>query len=197
MGDMLSFSKSLSASRNKYFIILKPAEQSLFGYYERFGYKTVFTKKTAEINNDFQCTDEFSNNESIKKEIIKSRDNIFNSINYFKWDNKAVEFAIRHHEYFGGKCFKTPNGYVLYYIKDDILFIKENTISDETEFLKAINSLCKKNDANSVRIELPYNFKINCDKYEISDSGMILPLNNKAEEMILSLNNAYLNLALD
>ena len=197
MGDMLSFSESLSASRNKYFIALKPAEKSLFGYYGRFGYKTVFTKKTAEIVCDFSNIHEFGFDDANAEKKSESRDNIFEHINYFKWDSDSVEFAISHHEYFGGKIFGTKNGYILYFVKDEVLYIRENTLSDNDEFLKVINYLCNLNGTHSVVAELPSDYHIECIKYEISDSGMILPLNNKAEEMILSLNNAYLNLALD
>ena len=192
MAQMLSFAKSLSESRNKYFIVLKPGEKSLFGYYEKFGYKTVFSNKIVEIN-DFHHNQITAITKNITCETIKSRDNIFDNINYFKWDSDAVAFAIKHHEYFGGNYYSDSDGYILYYIKDSVLFVKESTISDNEKLLDIIGS----DNIKSVRIELPVNFDIACNNCRISDSGMILALNEKAEELASGLKNAYLNLALD
>ena len=192
MAQMLSFAKSLSESRNKNFIVLKPGEKSLFGYYEKFGYKTVFSNKIVEIN-DFHHNQITAINKNITCETLKSREKVFGNINCFKWDSDAVVFAIKHHEYFGGNCYSDSDGYILYYIKDDVLFVKESTISDNDKLLNIIGS----DNIKSIRIELPVDSDIACNNYEISDSGMILPLNNNAEELSSGLKNAYLNLALD
>lgn len=197
MSDMLGFTKSLSVSRNKQFIILKPGEESLYGYYEKFGYKSVFTKKTIKINDNFNAVEEIKSENNFLSDILISRDNLLNKTDYFRWDSDAIEFAISHHKHFGGECFLSKNGYIFYYVDNNILFIKENTLSDKSEFLKILSYLKNQYKTNSVIADLPFNYEIPCDKSEISDSGMILPLNKDAENLISGLKNAYLNLALD
>lgn len=197
MSDMLGFAKSLSISRNKQFIILKPGEESLYGYYEKFGYKSVFTKKTIKINDNFNAVEEIKSENNFLSDILISRDNLLNKTDYFRWDSDAIEFAISHHKHFGGECFLSKNGYIFYYVDNNILFIKENTLSDKSEFLKILSYLKNQYKTNSVIADLPFNYEIPCDKSEISDSGMILPLNKDAENLISGLKNAYLNLALD
>lgn len=197
MSDMLGFAKSLSVSRNKQFIILKPGEESLYGYYEKFGYKSVFTKKTIKINDNFNAVEEIKSENNFLSDILISRDNLLNKTDYFRWDSDAIEFAISHHKHFGGECFLSKNGYIFYYVDNNILFIKENTLSDKSEFLKILSYLKNQYKTNSVIADLPFNYEIPCDKSEISDSGMILPLNKDAENLISGLKNAYLNLALD
>lgn len=197
MSDMLGFTKSLSVSRNKQFIILKPGEESLYGYYEKFGYKSVFTKKTIKINDNFNAVEEIKSENNFLSDILISRDNLLNKTDYFRWDSDAIEFAISHHIHFGGECFLSKNGYIFYYVDNNILFIKENTLSDKSEFLKILSYLKNQYKTNSVIADLPFNYEIPCDKSEISDSGMILPLNKDAENLISGLKNAYLNLALD
>ena len=197
MSDMLGFAKSLSISRNKQFIILKPGEKSLYGYYEKYGYKSVFTKKIIEINGNINAVEEIKSENNITSEILNSRDNMLYNTDYFKWDSDAIKFAISHHIHFGGECFLNSNGYILYYINDKVLFVKESTLADKTEFLNVISHLKNQFKTDSVIADLPYDYKIPCDKSEISDSGMILPLNNNAENLISDSNNAYLNLALD
>ena len=197
MSDMLGFAKSLSISRNKQFIILKPGEKSLYGYYEKYGYKSVFTKKIIEINCNINAIEEIKSENNITSEILNSRDSMLYNTDYFKWDSDAIKFAISHHIHFGGECFLNSNGYILYYVNDKVLFVKESTLADKTEFLNVISHLKNQFKTDSVIADLPYDYKIPCDKSEISDSGMILPLNNNAKNLISDSNNAYLNLALD
>ena len=50
MGDMLEFSKKFAAEKGVDLICLKPANDKLFEYYEKHGYKTVFSTKTVSLS---------------------------------------------------------------------------------------------------------------------------------------------------
>ena len=196
MSEMLDFAKKIAASRNYFFIALKPAEESLFDYYSRFGYKTVFKKKTVYINNlSENCINEIplQNSDTIN---FESRDIFFENTDYFKWDKPSFDFAVKHHEYYGGKTISNCNGYLLYSMNDGVLTVKESTFS-ELEFINVIKNIAFENSISSVQADLLFNsFNENC-KSDIIDSGMILPLCKKAESIIKTLDNAYLSLTLD
>ena len=180
MSDMLDFSKNIAYERNRHFIALKPAEESLYNYYSRFGYQSVFTKKKF-------C---FKNKELIESELIVE------SISCFKWNKNSVDFAIKHHEYYGGLSVQDSDGYLLYTVKDNKIFIKENTFSVE-KFLNIINDLSVKNKTEIISAELPYYFPLKCDNTERIKSGMLLPVSKKSEILIESIDNANLSLTLD
>jgi hypothetical protein len=50
MASMLEEAKKLAFSRKIDFICLMPGEKSLFDFYSKFGYKTVFSKKILKID---------------------------------------------------------------------------------------------------------------------------------------------------
>lgn len=196
MAEMLVFAKSLASERNKFFITLKPAEDSLYSFYSKFGYLSVFKKKIIKLSTTNQCqkcNDTIINSIECHSQI---RDKNFLQTDYFKWDNYSLDFAFKHHEYYGGLSITDRKGYMLYNIEKEYLFVKENTFSPDY-FLFYVNSIAIKNGVNCIIAELPCNFEIECNKTEIINSGMLLPLCDKAEEIINSVDNAYLALTLD
>ncbi len=195
MSQMLEFSECIASERNKKFIALKPAEASLYDYYSRFGYKSVFSKKIISIektdNNEYVESDNLNNNYA-----SPIRDNVYDFINYFKWDNSSVNFAIEHQKYFGGNIIQNRNGYLLYSINDKIIYVNENTFS-AIEFKKHAFGLLNKHSADKIIAELPVDFTFDENNFEIIKSGMLLPLCEKAEKLIENIDNAYLALTLD
>ncbi len=195
MANMLEFAKLLSRERKKYFIALKPAEESLYNYYSKFGYKTVFSKKIAEIRFDFSANIKEFSDILFNNDYYGLRYKAFVDFNYFKWNRKSIEFAIRHHKHFGGEFFASADGYILYSIDDNSVHIKENTFSSVEEITECLNRNNIASKYDSIIIDLPYGF--NHDKCKVVDSGMLLAVNNDANELIDNLSDAYLNLTLD
>lgn len=180
MSEMLEFSKKLAFKRNKYFIALKPGEDSLYNYYSKFGYKPVFTKKKAVFD------------------IIEPIEYNSNIIDYdrFRWSDKSIEFAVEHHKYYGGNVILKDNYYLLFNISDNVLFVKENTFP-VSEFICLIIDKASENNADKISAELPSGFGIECSNSEIIKSGMLLPVSSEAEKIITTVENAYLSLTLD
>ncbi len=196
MAELLGFAKSIASERNKFFIALKPADESLYNYYSRFGYQSVFTKKSIELNRvkkfekaEFSCKNSCEN-------LLETRDKIFDCTDYFKWNNHSINFAIKHHKYYGGEYFSSCNGYMLYSINDGVMHVKENGFTQEN-FIYYANFIADKFGAEIIRAELPHDFKIKSDKSEIIKSGMLLPVDNEADKLIKTFDNAYLALTLD
>lgn len=195
MSDMLDFSKHIASERNKYFIALKPAEESLYNYYSRFGYKPVFFKKILSFNakTDSDYFYAFIDNNSSLNEL---RNNSYYNYDYFKWSNDSVDFAVEHHKYYGGNLICGCKGYILYSVYNDVLHVKETTFPYD-EFEKAVNSLMLDLCIEKVSVELPFDFDFNSYNSEITKSGMLLPLSEEADIIIKNINHAYLALTLD
>ncbi len=196
MSEMLEFTKNVAFNRQKFFVALKPAEDSLYNYYSRFGYQPVFSKKKAV----FELTDITDNTSIINNEtdidFSLLRDNSFKSFDYFKWDNNAVDFAIKHHKYYGGNIAFNCNGYLLYSISDDFLYVKETTLPS-CDIKKMASIIALKHGVNKIYCELPFYYGLICDNIKTVKSGMLLPVCEEAKDLILIIDNAYLSLTLD
>ena len=193
MAELLSFAKEIANKRNKFFICLKPGEKSLFDFYEKHGYKTVFKIRKANY-----AVSNFT------KEIIQSRNKIisdreelrniaFGGHSFFKWDKQAIDFAFEHIKYFNGVASEHREGYLLYSADYKSLVVKETTFTDRNELFESIRS----DDvigADSITVFYPPWVK---NEGEIIDYAMLTAVNDTADKTIKNINNAYLGLTLD
>lgn len=186
MGEMLRFARETAANRGKDYICLLPAEKSLYDYYCKHGYKTVFRKKTVRIKNELKNKIYSESNNIINLE--KSRKDFFSFCDRFEWDNNAIEYAVKQNDFYGGECFVNCNGYCLYNANGNKTVVKESTLQN-------ISSVCF--DTEITELVVPVDYSVECFESEISDNGMALPLNKNAAVKIENLNNAYLGLTLD
>lgn len=199
MGELLRFAEKIASERNIGFICLLPGESSLYEFYERFGYKTAFSKKTlkitsADIDENFDSIEIKAENNSV--ELKKIRENALKKTNHFIWDNQAINYAVNQNKMYGGKATITCNGYLLYSVEDGKIFVKEYTFS--SNFLKSTSALLLKNEnAEEIIYHLPMTFQPSIGTYEVFPGGMLLPLNSEAEIAASDLKNAYLGLTLD
>lgn len=196
MAALLEYAKTTAAHRNKYFIALKPAEDTLYNYYSKFGYESVFTKKIAVFDTERMSYKDSFYSETGEAALSEIRDNVYADTDYFKWDKHSVEFAVKHHKYFGGESLECCNGYMLYSENDSVLHVKESTFTD-SQFTFFTQETAKKHKADIIRAELPSGFEIDCRETHIVRSGMLQPLCDEASILIKNIKNAYLALTLD
>ena len=192
MALMLDYAKNIAYERDIDLICLKPADDGLYEYYGRYGYKPVFATQTAIIskneticNNSIvaeKCTDYFS-----------AREINFKNSDRFIWDKSAIEFALDFHKFFGGKVFEACNGYCLYSLDDDFCYVKEFcfTQKDFDIIFDKINT----NNAK-IKVDLPVDFQLGSGNSHIRRNGMALAVTDKGAD-IYDFNNLYLNLTLD
>ena len=193
MGELLSFAKQIANERKKNFICLKPGEKTLFDFYEKNGYKTVFKIKkisydVKDFPNSATCdTDDLY----ISKDVL--RNDAFSGYNFFKWDKQAIDFAFRHTLYFGGKAFMNCEGFSLYTRFAREIIVKETTFTDCSTIIKSID----KDDLSEIKsVTVHYPPWIESEG-EIIDYAMITAVNDSARNMLKNIDNAYLGLTLD
>lgn len=199
MGKMLEFSKLYAAEKNFDFIILSPAEKSLYDYYSRFGFKACF--KSKKISLALEREDEYAANfsENDFEKMLTLRDAAVKKSDGVIWDEEFFRYAVYENDYTSGKTRSTKECYGIYFKEDDHIIFKE-LIGESSK--KAINfalSICKEENANTAQINVP----LNCECTEISendvliDIGMAVPLNSGAQKALENSDkNAYLGLTL-
>lgn len=195
MADLLKKANEIGHSRKKDFICLMPGEKSLFDFYEKHGYKTVFNKKILTINRkEFEC---FRIIEDYKKcDLEYLRNNAFSSFDFFEWDNDSIEFALNHNELYSGTSIKSCKGYFLYNQNNETFAVKEFAFTEQN-FEYGVNLLLTSCDSEIIIINLPSQYKTVIGEYKIVPSAMICPVSECAKSVADSLKNAYLGLTLD
>lgn len=196
MAKLLEKAKETACERNKYFICLMPAEDSLFDFYKKFGYKSVFSRKILYIDKcelkDINI--EVDQSETIDPGII--RKNVFHDFDRFEWDEKAVDFACKHHSLYGGNVLATRKGYALYVKSDNKAIVKE--FAFQPSYLKFISAqIVYESNSDILIINLPADYPTEIGKYEIKKSAMALAVKDEYCRYINGIENLYLGLTLD
>lgn len=195
MAMLLDEAKRIADSRNIDFICLMPGEKSLYGFYEKFGYKTVFNKKVLCLEVDSHNTGEFLNDETAT-DYETLRNDMLSAYDYFKWDEQSIRFAVDHNEMYSGKHVVNCNGYCLYTVNDGGIAVKESAFTSD-KLLEFVEKIAVLNGCEKIKINLPSEYPSGDIKSEIVPSGMILAVNERSKIVSDGLNNAYLGLTLD
>lgn len=198
MASLLDFAKKTAESRGYYFICLKPGEESLFNFYEKHGYKTVFKKKILTVDkNELINIDTFDlSEEKTLKNPAELRNDALSDTDFFKWSNDAVKFAFLHNKLYVGEVLRDCKGYFLYMQNSDEIYVKENTFTDKNT-VKALALLAEKSLASRLIVELPINFETEIGNSKIVPSAMMLAVNKEAEKIMSGIDGAYLGLTLE
>ncbi len=178
MGKMLEYSKSLAKGRGMEFICLRPGEKSLFDYYEKHGYKTVFYSKKLTVT-------------PICKRNGTSTEP--KSYDYFRWDDEAVKFAVDHNKHFGGDDIEECNGNLLYTVTDNYVYVKHYAFtSNKIPYYSTI--LMSRHSLDKAIFNLPCAFQTDIGEYIIEPDGMAVSCGNLDVDMIT---DGYLGLTLE
>lgn len=195
MAQLLKEANNIAFSRNKDFICLMPGESSLFDFYEKHGYITVFNKKILSLKRNEHCYSYVSDDVD-KADLEKLRNNAFMPFNYFRWDNSSVEFAFAHTKMYLGKAILSRKGYCLYSENNGVATVKEFAFT-ERDFKFGIDLLLSSCDSDKFIINLPSQYKTEFGEGKFVASAMIYPVSNRAKSAVENLTDAYLGLTLD
>ena len=192
MGQMLEFAKNLASGRGIEFICLRPADKSLFDFYEKHGYKTVFYSKKLSYK-----ADQLFLNDTISDEppenLAQIRDNFLREYDYFRWSEDSIRFALDHNLYYGGINKYSCNGYSLYTIYGDNTYVKETTLTDAERLYISTNEVKDKSLYNVV-FNLPVPHETDDSDCEIVPDGMAISCGKTDVDII---KNGYLGLTLE
>lgn len=199
MGKMLEFSKSYAAEKNFDFIILSPAEKSLYDYYGRFGFKECFKSQKISLNikNEKEYAPSFSEND-LKKMLIL-RNAAVKKADGVLWDEEFFRYAVYENGYTKGNTKSAEGCYGIYFKKDDHIIFKELIGETSHKTLDFVLNVCKDEKVNNVQLNVPVCFECteNSDECILVNTGMAVPLNTEALKALENSDkNAYLGLTL-
>ena len=202
MKALISYANSIQLLRNKKCSFLLPANDRLYGYYNKLGYKKFFkscflslsnSKMKRYVNSGMYVEQEldFNNLYDLRTKICSK------NLGSIIWDKKAIDYAFKLNDIYGGKNIILKDGYAICILNGNNLEIVE-FFANENSF----NNLMK-----SIYNQFPkcnlYKFKFSKTLTKffknsiIKDFGMIKFLD---EELNHNMNNAsypYLGLTLD
>lgn len=193
--------------------VLVPASQTLFDYYKKQGYQTIFYM--SEKQQDLSENSSLVSASSIKDVAIDAeirietitpneykqlRDEHFETLGYVSWGIESIEYAIKENKLLGGETKKVlinAKPYiVMYYVDEDSVIIKESTIPEL--YVPYVFQTMLQNKTYS-------QIKIRSSK-EVLSEGMLRPFgmiyNNMVDSQTkhfteLSHKAGYINLVLD
>lgn len=199
MGKMLEFSKSYAAEKNFDFIILSPAEKSLYDYYSRFGFKACFKSKkiTLALKGEDEYRANFSENDFEK--MLTLRDAAVKKADGVLWDEEFFRYAVYENDYTSGKNRSTKECYGIYFKEDDHIIFKELIGESSKQVIDFALSICKEENVNSAQIAVPVCRECTeiSENYVLIDTGMAVSLNSEAQKALENSDkNAYLGLTL-
>ena len=136
--------------------ILVPANQELFHYYERKGYRTAFylkefhyrlsdedSKVMAASIHEQDSADKLCLSEITPVEYKKIRDQRFMSDGFVEWGLHEIKYAMKENALLGGEtkklCVNNQEEILMYYVNQGTLMVKETTLSKD----KLESTLCE------------------------------------------------------
>lgn len=199
MGNMLSFAEEYAGKSGFDFIILSPAEESLYGYYRRFGFIECFRGAEIYIEAKESEKNPLKASDNNTAEGFTLRNRIIKACGGVLWDNDFFNYAVYENEFSGGKSFLTDKCCGIYFKDKNRIVFKELIAETAEEAVSFARALCENENCKSAELTLPLNMDGAGDfvNSKCVNTGMAVPLNDKAERAFSGFDkNAYLGLTL-
>ena len=196
MGKVINSAKEVAKKRGIDFIVLVPAEEYLFDYYAKFGFETKFNKKTVRFTrSQLQAwATEPDLSEAFNLNVFETRQASFGFGSFLNWSESVLSYAMKEHTYCSGSIAFTSDGYAMYNVGKDTVYVKEMcTLSDPAELFKM---LLLEDEGEYYTFNLPSFSKINSDNQSVEPVGMSVPITEAAKDAQKILNNAWIGITL-
>ncbi len=159
------------------FLVLVPATESLFDYYEKRGYKKFF--KVKEIKVLSKILKILSKGETVKKDADAKKINEMRKAFLTKspaviWTDEQMQFLTKTYD----KVLYSENiGYAFLREENNTVYIDE-ICADKQRFCEVLKLVSDNTDADNYCFYVPMDCPFTSDSFEIKNKGMILPLKN-------------------
>ena len=203
MASLLDMAARHCTDKGLDFLCLVPAQDSLFGYYEKHGYRSAFEEKILFLSRrqlGFVAAEETETGELTAREMSKVRAAALASDDCFVWDEDALRYALLENRLGGGgdvACFENGrcSAYALFYEENEKLIIRECAVR-KGAFRLLARALLGACESDVFFFHLPLDFPLSADKFQTRYNAMLLPLNGEAETGMKDMKNAYMGLTL-
>lgn len=194
MAHLIEKGVDVAKQRNVDFITLVPAEDYLFDYYAKFGFKIAFNKKSITLSRKQLFTVMKKAETSDELDFSRIRQVALSPYDFLNWGSDALNYAIREHIYTHGSMVSTSRGYAMYTKGKDTLYVKE--LCSMGNIGEIFYLLLQKEDAKHFVFNFPVDFPLSTEDKKIVNVGMTKPLNDNAIEAFGKMKNAYIGVSL-
>lgn len=192
-GELIRHVLSLAKEKN-IAVGLVPASDSLFEYYQKFGFEIFFYKCkqcfAVEHNIDTKPAKNLKIEPVSPAQYNALRNKTFHNAGCVQWDDKAAAYALMENSNLGGMAYRLSFDkqvyIILFYAYEGELFVRETNLPEEL-LKEACTILAKKYNCTKVRMTTA---PMGQHTPEMLKHGMIYNYHGFAQ-------NAYLGLALD
>lgn len=197
MARLIAFTAE-NYKNNFSFLFLLPSQESLYDYYGRLNYKTVFfqdsfligRKELIEIADNEKISCKNISNQEIQKLRLK---NFNNSI---LWSDVMLENVLSEWRSLGGEILGAGGGYALCFQDNNKVLIKEFCAPNGFRQLAA--ALINKYDKNNFEFRAPKDYIFSAEiKTSTVKHGMAYILNENTDLFTKSSSEPYANLLMD
>lgn len=140
MSEIMEYAKTYCGEIGCDGIFLVPAEESLYSFYSRFGFESVFNRYDLSFKGGIQI-ENFKETNSIEL-ILDLREQLLYKENTFVFDRKTAEYSIIEHLNSGGKIFFENSEmfkFLFFFSKaNNNIEIKEMLCTDTVKMLKIL-----------------------------------------------------------
>lgn len=170
-------------------ILLVPAEKSLFGYYERFGFVPFGRCAVEKCRSDCEPSEL---RQASGEEVFAVREKTLSGSSYVRWSESAVKYAVG----ITDKTLTNGGAYAMMSFENGTPTVFE--AMGEKESLQSLLSGIA-GQFGECKVYLPYTLAENDEKNtEFVEKAMILPLNDEAEKAVSEYGSrAYFGLSLE
>lgn len=196
MAKIMAEVKHLAELRKIDFIVLVPAEDWLFDYYAKFGYKTSFYKRVAHFTREdlAKLSEPPDLTNAFSLDLFETRQEAFALYDFLNWGAESLKYAMYEHNSCSGSVAFTSDSYAMYNMGKDTAYVKEFCTADSPGGL--INMLLLEDEAMNFTFNLPVNCPLHSYSEEVVRVGMHLPISENAKLIEKKIDNAYIGLTL-
>lgn len=200
-GQLLKKSLEMAEKMGQKASFLRPGEESLFSYYQRFGYKPFFYREyITTVVEPSVMVGEMPIEEVPYTSFAALRDEVLSlgygghdhalPTSWIKWSGRLAGYAARSAVLSGGGILRSPQGYAVYEADIDSIAVKE-LVCPEEEKQAYIAYFSHKFPGKTIHLSMPVK-----DMEKAQPFGVLLPLgSDRMKQMEFAV--PYMGLALD
>ena len=198
MQKLIEYAKAYCTQISYDALFLVPAEESLYGYYDKLGFMYGFERSEYSFSGASLNFTELKELTDID-EIMNARYLLTDKEKTFLFDDEVNKYAVKEHIFSGGRVF-VNNGVMADFItfaifEEENVYIKEILCSKHVEMLKIIKQIINIGKENIyIRCPIVYNNTDKLGKY--AKCGMFYPLTDEMNNSSVN-KNFYAGLYLD
>lgn len=197
MGGLIEYSKKYCAENKTDMIFLVPAEESLYGYYAKFGFIPKMQRAEFVLKG---TSGEFKATKTTDiKSVAKRRLELLSSMKCFAFDMQTTEYTVAEFLRTGGEIYSCDgkNGFLAFTVTDGKSAVVKEILTDFDSNFTIILDLFKNLRAENVYIHAPLVYNNTDMGFKATKCGMLYPITDNSKSFIKDEDIFYSGMYLD